>query len=234
VLTVSIDDDAAGEMLAIMTVRPLPTNDSLSTWVSLLERKGVYDELASVIDRMHSLSASSDLLISCARSHGSQATNVGSHARGATAAAQHSHGTHQRLATYRTLHASLLLIFCRVRALWRHAHTQQTSEVEPERTRQLKQGRGVAVICWRGVGWRIARHLGGARTFSLPARSMKDIWPCSLPRGLRRVICKMAWERDDCSFMPVVLVERNCQRPTATRTRRQDTSAHTISAVNLL
>ncbi len=45
VFTVSIDEEAAGEMFAIMTVRPLPTNDSLSTCVSLLERKGVYEEL---------------------------------------------------------------------------------------------------------------------------------------------------------------------------------------------
>ena len=42
VFTVSIDEEAAGEMFAIMTV---PTNDSLSTCVSLLERKGVYEEL---------------------------------------------------------------------------------------------------------------------------------------------------------------------------------------------
>jgi hypothetical protein len=45
VFTVSIDEEAAGEMFAIMTVRPLPTNDSLSTCVSLLDRKGVYEEL---------------------------------------------------------------------------------------------------------------------------------------------------------------------------------------------
>ena len=47
-------------------------------------------------------------------------------------------------------------------------------------------------------------------TFSLPAKSMKESWPWNFPRALRRVICKMACEREDCSFMPVMLVDRSC------------------------
>lgn len=41
-LTVSPHEAPEGEMLAIITVFPLPTNDSFRTCVSLLERNGVY------------------------------------------------------------------------------------------------------------------------------------------------------------------------------------------------
>ena len=52
-----------GEMLATISVRELPMKLSLSTCVSLLPRKGLWCEFMSSA-RMHSLSASSDLLIS--------------------------------------------------------------------------------------------------------------------------------------------------------------------------
>ena len=56
-------EPVAGEMLAIMTVRESPRKESRSTSVSLLPRKGTWlDPMSSA--RMHSFSASSDLLIS--------------------------------------------------------------------------------------------------------------------------------------------------------------------------
>ena len=39
-------------------------------------------------------------------------------------------------------------------------------------------------------------------------RCPESTCPCSLLLGLRSVICRMACDRDDCSFMPVVLVDR--------------------------
>ena len=56
-------EPVAGEMLAIITVRESPRNESLSTSVSLLPRNGTWLEPMSSA-RMHSLSARSDLLIS--------------------------------------------------------------------------------------------------------------------------------------------------------------------------
>mmetsp|Transcript_20617 Transcript_20617/g.49926 ORF Transcript_20617/g.49926 Transcript_20617/m.49926 type:complete len:220 (-) Transcript_20617:681-1340(-) len=129
VLTVSPHEAPEGEMLAIITVFPLPTNDSFRTCVSLLERNGVYPELGSVMERMHSLSASSDLLIS----------------------------------------APSMRVFFSFSAV--------------------------------------------SEPFSDPARSMKDSWPWSLPLALRIDICRIACDRDDCSFIPVVEVLRLADPP---------------------
>lgn len=43
---------------------------------------------------------------------------------------------------------------------------------------------------------------------SLPARSIKDIFPKSRPFGCLRLICKIAWDQDESEFAavePVVL-----------------------------
>jgi hypothetical protein len=64
VLSVCSTDVPTGEMLAIITVRAsAPMNESLSTAVSLEPRKGTWRASESSA-LMHSLSASSDLLIS--------------------------------------------------------------------------------------------------------------------------------------------------------------------------
>lgn len=63
VLRVCSEELFEGEIFAIMTVLLFPTRESLRTIVSLLPRKGLCDFFMSKA-RMHSLSASKDLLIS--------------------------------------------------------------------------------------------------------------------------------------------------------------------------